>query len=143
MFRPRSAEFLKFVLSGFLEEKSILIIDDEEEVRILMANYFIRSKVEEEKIIFATNGLDALSKIEAGKIGLIIVDIIMPEMNGIDFIQEIKDTDEYKNIPIIISSGNVNSEHVRKALIHGIKGILVKPFNYDRFMDRVTKAICN
>ena len=142
MFRPRKTEFLKFLLSGFLEEKSILIIDDEEEVRILMANYFIRTKVQEEKIIFACNGLDALSKIESGKIGLIIVDIVMPEMNGIDFIQEIKNTDEYKSIPIIISSGNIESDHVKKALIHGIRGILVKPFNYDKFVDRVAKAIC-
>jgi YesN/AraC family two-component response regulator len=65
----------------------------------------------------------------------------MPKMNGLDFIREIKKTIQNQNIPIIINSGYLNREILQFANHHGIKDILVKPFNEEIFIDKFCYAL--
>jgi len=138
---PSNQDFLKALVANFLKGKSILVIDDEEEILKVIENYFIKSNIEKEKIIFALNGEEALEKIQNNKIGLIIIDLQMPKINGLEFIEKIKDDEELKNIPIVISSGNINGSNLQNAIVLGIKDIIVKPFSYNLFVDRLCKAI--
>ncbi len=138
---PSNQDFLKALVANFLKGKSILVIDDEEDILKVIENYFIKSNIEKEKIIFALNGEEALEKIQNNKIGLIIIDLQMPKINGIEFIEKIKEDEELKNIPIVISSGNINGSNLQNAIVLGIKDIIVKPFSYNLFVDRLCKAI--
>ena len=135
------AKFLLELISNFLKKKSVLLIDDEDEIKSLMANYLAKSNIEENKIVFASDGKEALSKIQNQDFGLIIVDILMPKMNGLQLIREIKLRAKYKDIPVIVISGTLEAENVKTAISLGINNILVKPFTYNLFIERIGRAL--
>lgn len=134
-------KLLMELVGRFLNKKSVLLIDDEEEIKSLMANYLVRSQVEENRIVFASDGKEALSKIQNQEFGLIIVDLIMPKMGGLQLIKEIKQRAKYKDIPVLIISGNLEAESVKSAMSMGIHNIIVKPFTYNIFLERIGRAL--
>lgn len=131
---------LSEMLHNLLQQKSILIVDDEEKIREMLEKYFSRVKCDS-NIVHAGDGQEALRKIKNQEFGLIIVDIVMPKRNGLELFKEIKATASTKNIPVLIVSGNLHSKIVKQAIVLGAKHILAKPFNYDVFMERVFRAL--
>ena len=135
------AKFILELISKFLYKKSILLIDDEEEIKSLMANYLIKSRIEENKIVMASDGKEALSKIQNQDFGLIIVDILMPKMGGLELIKVIKMRAKYKDIPVLIISGTLEAENVKTAISLGINNIIVKPFTYNIFLEKIGRTL--
>lgn len=135
------AKFLLELMSRMFHKKSVLIIDDEDEIKSLMSNYLVKSQVEENKIVLASDGKEALSKIQNQDFGLIIVDVLMPKMNGLQLIKEIKMRAKYKDIPVIIISGTLEAENVKTAISLGINNIIVKPFTYNIFIEKIGRAL--
>ena len=133
--------FLKLLIYHFLPGKKILIVEDEKEIQILMAKYLSKSEIEADKLILASDGCEAIDKMKNENIGLIIVDLVMPNMDGLELINLLKSTAETKQIPLVICSGNVDNEKLKEAIILGVKDILVKPFNYKLFVDKLSRAI--
>ena len=80
-------------------------------------------------------------KIQNQEFGLIIVDVLMPKMSGIQLVKELKSRAKFKNIPLVLISGNLDSENVKDAILLGVRNILVKPFNYDLFLEKVASTI--
>lgn len=135
------AKFLRNLIAKFLSKKSVLLIDDEDEIKSLMSNYLVKSHIEENRIVFASDGKEALSKIQNQEFGLIIVDVLMPRMNGLQLIKEIKLRAKYKDIPVIIISGTLEAENVKTAIALGINNIIVKPFTYNLFIEKIGRAL--
>lgn len=135
------AKLIIEVINKFLKKKSVLLIDDEDEIKSLMANYLTKSHVDEDKIVYASDGKEALSKIQNQEFGLIIVDVLMPKMNGLQLIKEIKLRAKFKDIPVVIISGTLEAENVKTAIALGINNIIVKPFNYNLFLERIGRAL--
>lgn len=135
------AKLRSVYIAKYLHKKSVLLIDDEPEIKSLLSKYLSKSKIGENRIICASDGKEALSKIQNQEFGLIIVDILMPKMNGLQLIKEMKLKTQYKDVPVIIMSGNIESESVKTAIALGINNILVKPFNYGLFIEKVSRAI--
>lgn len=129
------------LVNKFLDNKPILLIDDEDEIKALMSNYLIKSQIDEKRIVMASNGREALLKIQNQSFGLIIVDIMMPKMNGIDMIKELKTRKKYRDIPVLIISGSVDTENVKMAVAMGVTNIIVKPFTYNIFLEKVGRAL--
>lgn len=129
------------LVEKFLNKKAILLIDDEDEIKALMSNYLIKSQIDEERIVTASDGKEAMSKIQNQEFGLIIVDILMPKMNGLQLIKELKMRKKYQNIPILIISGSVDAENVKQAISMGVSNIIVKPFTYNIFLDKVGRTL--
>lgn len=129
------------LMEKFLNNKAVLLIDDEDEIKALMSNYLIKSQIEGEKIVTASDGKEALSKIQNQDFGLIIVDILMPKMNGLQLIRELKMRKKYQNIPILIISGSVDVENVKLAISMGVNNIIVKPFTYNIFLDKIGRTL--
>lgn len=135
------AKFLLELISRMFHKKSVLIIDDEDEIKSLMSNYLVKSQVEENKIVLASDGKEALAKIQNQDFGLIIVDVLMPKMNGLQLIKEIKMRAKYRDIPVIIISGTLEAENVKTAISLGINNIIVKPFTYNIFIEKIGRAL--
>ncbi|MFA6830519.1 MAG: response regulator, partial [Bacilli bacterium] len=106
-----------------MSNKNMLIIDDKTINRSILRHVFEC----EFNIIEASDGLDALKKIEGQNISIIITDIFMTPMSGYDFIQSIRKIPEYKSTPIIAITENDGASQ-RKAMEVGANEFLVRPF---------------
>jgi len=81
------------------EGKTVLLVDDDLTLREM---YEERLKVEGFKIIQATNGEEALAKAHEDKPNIILLDIMMPKVNGFDVLKQLKANPELKEIPVIV-----------------------------------------
>ena len=134
-------KILHSLINNYLKGKHILIVDDESEIKTLMSNFLNKSEIDIKKILYASDGLEAFEIIQKEKIGFIIIDLNMPNLGGMDLISKIRCHHIYDDIPILISSGNVDNQNLKDAMLFGVNNILVKPFNYKNFINRICKAI--
>lgn len=106
---------------------TILYIEDDEDLSII--TYSILKKVFNH-VILARDGEDGLSKFKSNKINLILTDINMPKMNGLDMLTEIRKINSF--IPVIIFSSYSNKEYLLKSIQIGIDDYIIKPYReYD------------
>lgn len=105
------------------EKKRIMLVEDDVFIRDI---YETKLTQENFEVMMAENGVDALKKLETFSPDLILLDIVMPYMDGMDFLSEVKKRDEYKKIPIIMLSNLSEKERVTKALGLGISDYLIK-----------------
>ena len=107
--------------------KKVMVVDDSE----LIHNMYrlILKKYRGCTMVKAMNGKEALDRlyVESG-IDLILLDVNMPVMNGIQFLETLKKEGKFTNIPIIIISTEGKEEDTKRGLTLGAKGYIVKPF---------------
>lgn len=118
-----------------MERKTILVVDDEKEIRELIEIYL---KNEGYDIIKATNGLDALDILHNQKVDLIILDIMMPKLDGIKACIKIR---EQKNMPIIMLSAKSEDMDKILGLSSGADDYVTKPFNPLELVARVKSQL--
>ena len=114
----------------------ILIIEDEESIRRVLNKVLIQDD-KSYSITEAVDGLDGISKINSSKYDLILCDIKMPKMDGIQFMKKVKNHDPA--IPVFLVSGALLTESQSNALETKADGYLRKPFDIDNlhaFIDR-------
>jgi len=114
---------------------SVLIVEDSKAMRGL-----IRATVEQISG-FATSeagsGFDALKTLPSQKFDLIITDINMPDINGLELISFVKGHPQYKDIPLIIVSTEKSEEDKRRGMSLGASGYIVKPFRSDELQNLI------
>ena len=113
---------------------NILIVDDEKLLRDVVREYCLK---ENYKVYEAENGIDALKVLENNSINLIVLDIMMPKMDGFSLCKQIKD----KNIPIIILSARTDEFDKLMGFDLGIEDYVTKPFNTFELLARVKSQL--
>jgi len=118
---------------------SILIVDDNELVaKVLEGNL----KKWDYQTIVAKNGKQALEHLGLhSEIRLVIMDIMMPEMDGLELLSRIKQTPEWNNLPVIVCSSLADAKTVKKAIAMGCRYYLIKPVNAKALQKEVAKAL--
>lgn len=119
-----------------MEKKIILIVDDEDNVRYSFKKLFRNPSIE---VLEANNGLTGLSVLQKEKVDLVLMDIEMPGMNGIEAIQRIKVLQP--NTPVVIMTAFGTTERVIAAMKYGAFEYLEKPFDIDRLKAVVAEAL--
>jgi DNA-binding response OmpR family regulator len=116
----------------------VLAIDDENDVLLI-----IKSALHGEgyDVITANNGYDGLALAEDGSPDLILLDIMMPEMDGFEVLKQLKENEKTARIPIIILTGMSSKEKIREALDKGTDYYIIKPFDYQDLVSKVKIAI--
>lgn len=118
-----------------LEGKHILIADDD------VRNVYALSSILEQygiQISFAENGKEAINVLTGNpSIDLVVMDIMMPELDGYGAIQQIRAMDEYKNLPIIALTAKAMKGDREKSLEIGASDYIVKPVDIDQFMSLI------
>lgn len=115
----------------------ILIVDDEEAIRRPIVRYLTSLGF---KVMEAENGKQGLNLIELETFNLIITDIVMPEIEGVEFIHRVKQIDN--NIPIIVMSGNeFGRSSFEIAEEFGAIKSFVKPINLKEFGEEIKKIL--
>ena len=117
-------------------EKIILIIDDEEGARDFIKSFF---EDREYKVVATPNGKEGIGIIQSGKAGLVLLDMRMPEMNGIDILTELKNNNISANVYLM--TGVDEGDELEKARALGIKGIVKKPVNLTELCSIVKECI--
>jgi two-component system, chemotaxis family, chemotaxis protein CheY len=119
--------------------KSILIVEDSATTRAL-----IRAVIEEMgdfNTIEAGSGFEALKILPSEHFSLVITDVNMPDINGLELVSFIKNNPLYKGIPLIIVSTERNEEDRRKGLALGAAAYVTKPFKANELQEVVRQAI--
>ena len=117
-----------------MEAKRILIVDDEPHLVKLVK---LRLEANGYEVATALNGLEGLKEAEENHPDLIIVDVMMPKMDGYTFVKNIRVRDELKAIPIIVLTVKNKLENLFKA--EGVKDYIVKPFDAENLLEKVKK----
>jgi len=122
----------------------ILIIDDEAFMRKLIERTL--SDIGVGIVSQATNGREGLSLLQSAKskVDLVVCDLEMPEMNGFDFVKQVRNSADERfesTVPILILTGHADEETVRGAANLGINGYLIKPISRKSLEGRILKSI--
>ncbi len=112
--------------------KSVLIVDDSSTMRKIVARSLRQAGFDFETILEAADGQEALSVLEESKVDIILSDINMPNMNGVEFLREKADNPAIAGIPVVMITTEAGSEILREALQLGAKGSIKKPFTPDQ-----------
>lgn len=111
----------------------VLIVDDEPRVRDIFKQFCeITGSVEVE---LAENGAEAVKKVRESEYDLVTMDLIMPEMSGVDAVAKIKEIRPH--LPIVVITGNATESLVRQAGLGGANSLLYKPVMMENFVDEV------
>ena len=112
-------------------KKKVLIVDDCEIVRTLCSHILAKMGL---NITLASNGLEGLEKVKLEHPDLILLDIIMPEMNGYQVCRQIKSQPQTMNIPVVFCTGKSAEVDVYWAMKQGADGYLSKPVKNHELM---------
>lgn len=118
--------------------QNILIVDDSVSMR-QMVGYTLRQGGFE--VVEAENGQDALNKLGTQKVNLIITDLNMPVMDGITFIQNVRQKPQWKTTPILMLTTEGLNAKKEQGKAAGATGWLVKPFDPQKLLQTVARVL--
>ncbi|MBF0328284.1 MAG: response regulator [Nitrospirae bacterium] len=116
----------------------ILIVDDDKTTRKLLSLYL---KGKGYEIVTAENGLDALEKIGTEGINLIVSDMNMPYMDGIELTKTVRKDPAMSGLPIVMVTTEADDDEKKKAFEAGVDDYLVKPTNAEQITDAIKKIL--
>ncbi|HFE53291.1 MAG TPA: sigma-54-dependent Fis family transcriptional regulator [Bacteroidetes bacterium] len=116
--------------------KRVLVVDDEEDILQLFTELLQRWGYE---AVTARNGVEALDKFRTQQIDLIVSDLKMPEMDGLELLQRIRSIDS--RVPVLVLTGYPTVETAVKAIQEGAFDYLMKPVNPEELRFRIEKAL--
>ena len=107
---------------------NLLIVDDSNSMRAVIKKIVTISGFKMDKCLEANNGKEAMDLLSTNWIDIIISDINMPEVNGLELLDQLKKNDTLKEIPVIMITTEGSSERMKEAFERGAKGFVKKPF---------------
>jgi YesN/AraC family two-component response regulator len=115
-----------------LKELTLLFVEDEEDLLEIIGDTLTKLDA---NFKTAKNGQEALDIVSKNKIDIVVTDINMPVMNGLELIENLRE--KYPDIPVIIMSAHTETEYIKKAESLGVKEYLIKPFDFIKFIELV------
>jgi two-component system chemotaxis response regulator CheY len=123
-----------------MSNKSLLVVDDSATMRQLLCMTLTRvDGITQANITEASDGKEALDKVRSGRFDLVLTDIRMPGMDGLEFIRTVRS--ELNALPIIIISTKGADEDVQLGMSLGASGYLSKPVSMARLKEMVTSFL--
>jgi len=121
-----------------MDKKTILIVDDEPDILMLTS---IRLKKLGFNVITAVDGREAVHVVKSKEPDLVLLDLILPVVNGTDVCKKIKNDEKLKHIPIILFTAHSDTMTAEKAKRFGANDYIVKPFDPDELIAKIDKAL--
>lgn len=118
--------------------KTIMTADDSASMRQMITFTLQQAGYD---VVEAEDGKDALSKAESANIDMLITDLNMPNMNGMELIEAIRKIEKYKFIPIVMLTTESDAEKKKQGKAAGATGWLVKPFQPPQLTAVVKKVL--
>jgi two-component system response regulator (stage 0 sporulation protein A) len=119
--------------------KTVLIVDDNKDMVELLREYFDLYNADFQIVGFAYNGIDAIDRIKTKQPDIIILDLKLPYINGIEILQQINRMDLIKKPSILVISGLNNNSIIDKAYQYGAVTYIMKPFSVDQLASKISE----
>ena len=119
--------------------KKVLVVDDSATMRSMLMS--IIEEIKGVELIEASNGFEALKALPQQSFDLILTDINMPEINGLEIVHFVKSNPIYQKIPMIIISTEHGQADIKKGLALGAQKYITKPFDPDQLKKTVRELL--
>jgi len=121
--------------------RSIMIVDDSSTMRKIIMRTLRMSDLKFDRIEEAGNGNEALEKLGAGTVDVVLCDVNMPGMNGPELVRKIREVDDYKDTKIVMVSTESSQELIDGVIADGANGFITKPFTPEKFRDKLSPLL--
>ncbi len=111
--------------------KTVLIVDDSNTMRKIVSRALRQAGIDFDTILEAGDGQEALTVLADNKVDIVLSDINMPNMTGLEFLKAKAEEDAIKDIPVIMISTETGADIINEAKSLGAKGAIKKPFTPD------------
>lgn len=118
-----------------------LIVDDSSVMRKIVERSLRQAGIDLEKVFEASNGAEALGALRDNKVDLVLCDINMPVMDGLEFVRQAASVENAKGVPIVMITTEGSESHVVQALSSGARGYIRKPFTPDQVKEHVLPVL--
>ena len=118
--------------------KKILLVDDDSKILLLEKTILTQSGFSVET---ASNGLEALEKLKKGSFDGIVLDILMPHMNGYETAKEIKKLENHKGTPIVMVTAAPERDAMSQSFASGVLVFMNKPFTAQAFLSVIQTVV--
>ncbi len=118
-----------------------LIVDDSSVMRKIVARSLRRAGISISQVVEAANGAEALGALRDNKVDLILCDINMPVMDGLEFVKQLATVENAKGVPVVMITTEGSEAHVVQALSAGARGYIRKPFTPDQIKEHVLPVL--
>ncbi|MGD9126421.1 MAG: response regulator [Planctomycetia bacterium] len=119
------------------KKQQVIIIDDEPSVLDAFKRLFFSFR-DHWDFTFVDQGEDAWDKIQGGDYSVVVTDVYMPGMNGLELLKLINENETTRDIPVIMITGKFNTQIRKKAMEGGAADLIVKPVNANKLVERIS-----
>jgi len=117
---------------------SVMVVDDSITVRRITSKILEKNNFH---VILAKDGEDVLEQLQISTPNIILSDIEMPNMDGFELLKNLKNSEKYKNIPVIMITSRTADKHKNYAFELGVNGFLGKPFNEEELLEKINELL--
>jgi len=118
-----------------------MIVDDSSVMRKIVERSLRQAGIDLEKVVEAGNGAEALGALRENQVDLILCDINMPVMDGLEFVRQMNAVENAKGVPVVMITTEGSESHVVEALSAGARGYIRKPFTPDQVKEHVVPLL--
>ncbi len=136
--RPASISSTETQAGGAEKRSTALVVDDDSAQRKLVGRFL---EAEDLMLEYASSGSEALRLLSGMEPDIMLLDLKMPNMDGLELLKRLRDQRQRRNFPVIMMTGSAEREVVRSTLEHGVVDFLVKPFDRDSLLAKVRRAL--
>jgi two-component system, chemotaxis family, chemotaxis protein CheY len=120
---------------------NVLIVDDSATMRRMIKRTIEISGLDVAEVYEASNGIEALARMDQYPIGAVLLDINMPVMSGVQLIERLRDDERLRGIPVIIASTEGSHVRIDHLLQAGARGFIRKPFQPEQIRDALAPLL--
>ncbi len=124
-----------------MKKLKVLIVDDSSVMRKIVERALRQAGLDIGEVVEASNGAEALAEVQKGSLDLILSDINMPVMGGLEFLKTMAGVEAAKGVPVVMITTEGSEARVVEALSAGARGYLRKPFTPEQVKERVTPLL--
>ena len=118
-----------------------LIVDDSSVMRKIVERSLRQAGLDLSSVMEAGNGAEALGILDANTVDLILSDINMPVMDGLEFVRQLQTVEKLRGVPVVMITTEGSESNVVQALSLGAKGYIRKPFTPDQVKEHVLPVL--
>jgi len=119
----------------------VLIVDDSAAIRKILQRVLAQTNLSLGKVFEAGDGQEALNTLQANRVDLVLSDINMPIMDGLQFLAALKAKSEYASVPVVMITTEGSQAKVMEAVNLGASGYVKKPFTADHIQEKLRAVL--